>query len=114
MSDRYAEHVTRLRKAVLEGSGETAPSLRQAAEARAAALGGLLAAGAPGPELPAALARFVDTIARRAFEVSDADVAALRQAGYSENAIFEITAGAALGAGLGRLERGIAALKGVL
>jgi alkylhydroperoxidase family enzyme len=114
MSDRYTEHVTRLRKAVLEGSGETAPSLRQAVEARAAGLGGQPDLGASGPELPAVLARFVDTIARRAFEVSNEDVAALRQAGFSEDAIFEITASAALGAGLGRLERGIAALKGDL
>jgi hypothetical protein len=39
-------------------------------------------------------------------------VASLRRAGYSEDAIFEITSSAALGAALGRLERGMAALQG--
>jgi alkylhydroperoxidase/carboxymuconolactone decarboxylase family protein YurZ len=39
-------------------------------------------------------------------------VAALRAAGYSEDAIFEIVASVAVGAGLGRLERGLAALRG--
>jgi hypothetical protein len=36
----------------------------------------------------------------------------LRRAGYSEDAIFEITVSAALGAGMIRLERGLAAMKG--
>ena len=44
--------------------------------------------------------------------MTDADMDALRKAGYSEDAIFDITASAAVGAGLGRLERGLAALKG--
>jgi alkylhydroperoxidase family enzyme len=42
----------------------------------------------------------------------DEDVAALKHAGLSENAIFEATASAALGAALARLERGLAALGG--
>ncbi len=88
----------------------TDPSLRQAVEARAASFG-----GRPGPraDVPAELVPLVDQIAQHAYEVTDADVEALKQAGYSEQAIFEITASAALGAGLSRLERGLAALRGV-
>lgn len=113
MSDRYADYVTRLRKTVLEGAGETPSELRQAAAERSSSLGGrpIPAAATPRPSLPAALSQFVDTIARRAFEVTDGDVAALRAAGYSEDAVFEILAATALGAGLGRLERGLTALR---
>jgi alkylhydroperoxidase family enzyme len=50
-------------------------------------------------------------VAKHAYKVTDADVEALRHAGYSEDAIFEITLSAALGAGLARLERGIEALR---
>jgi alkylhydroperoxidase family enzyme len=112
MDDRYAGLVSRLRDAVLQGRGDTDSSLRRAVEARSAALGGL--PDAPGGEVPAALERYVDTVATRAYEITDADVARLRQAGYSEDAIFEVTVSAALGAGLGRLERGLAALRGGL
>jgi len=58
------------------------------------------------------LARYVDTVARHAFKVTDGDVAALQRAGYSDDALFEATVAAALGAALGRLERGLAALRG--
>jgi alkylhydroperoxidase family enzyme len=62
--------------------------------------------------VPQALTTFVDRIAQHAYRVTDDDVVAVRQAGYSEQAIFEITTSAALGAGLARLERGLAALRG--
>ncbi len=42
--------------------------------------------------------------------LTDEDVAALRRAGYSEDAIFEITATAAVGAAITLLERGLIAL----
>ena len=111
MDERYSDLVGRLRAAVLGGSGVTDSTLRQSVEARAATLG-----GRPGAEagVPAGLTAYVDKVAQHAFEVTHEDVAALRKAGYSEDAIFEITASAALGAGLGRLERGLAALKGAV
>ena len=108
---RYAELTRALQDAVLgPGRGAaTAPALRQAVEARAASFGGR---GGPRPEVPPELARFVDRVAQRATEVTDDDVQALQRAGYSEQAIFELTASAALGAGMARLERGLAALRG--
>jgi alkylhydroperoxidase family enzyme len=51
-------------------------------------------------------------VALHAYKTTDADIEKLLQAGYSEDAIFEITLSAALGAGRARLERGLAALKG--
>jgi hypothetical protein len=109
MSNRYADLVRHLREATLSGAGVTDPLLRQAVEARAARLGGRIAGES---EVPSAVAAFVEKVAQHAFTITNADVAALRQSGYSEDALFEITASAALGAGLGRLERGLAALRG--
>jgi alkylhydroperoxidase family enzyme len=110
-SGRYAELTERLREAVLGATrgAATDQSLRQAVEARSASFGGR---GGPRADVPAALAPFVDKVAQHAFEVTDGDVRALGEAGYSEQAIFEITASAALGAGFSRLERGLAALRG--
>jgi alkylhydroperoxidase family enzyme len=110
MTERYSDLVQRLRASVLQGRGVTDPALRQAVASRASALGG----GAAGrePAVPPDLSALVDKIARRAYTVTDADVQAVRQAGYSEDAVFEITAAAAMGAALGRLERGMAALTG--
>jgi hypothetical protein len=61
--------------------------------------------------VPPALTPYVDTVARHAYQVTDADVAALRR-GNSDDALFEITVAAAVGAALHRLDRGMAALRG--
>ena len=110
MEDRFAEQVRRLGEAVWDGPGDSAPALRRAVAERAASLGGR--ATATAPEVPPALLAYVDTVARHAYKTTDAHVAALKQAGYSEDAIFELTLSAALGAGMARLERGLAALRG--
>jgi alkylhydroperoxidase family enzyme len=112
MTERYSDLVERLRDTVLSGRGVTDPSLRRAVEARAAEAG-----GRPAParaEVPDALVTYIDKVARHAYRVTDEDTAALRNAGYSEDAIFELTVSAALGSGLGRLERGLAALRGAV
>ncbi|HEV8579503.1 MAG TPA: hypothetical protein VGX68_10525 [Thermoanaerobaculia bacterium] len=108
--DRSLAWVERLRQSVLAGSGMTEAALRQAVEVRAAVAGGRKgeAAGAIPPEL----ADFVDKVIRHAWQVTDEDVEQLQRAGYSEDAIFELVIAAALGAGMGRLERGLAALAG--
>jgi alkylhydroperoxidase family enzyme len=51
-------------------------------------------------------------VARHAHRVTDADLQELRETGCSEDVLFEITVSAALGAGLGRLQRAYAALNG--
>lgn len=108
---RHADLARRLRDAVLGAArgAATPSSLRQAVEARSASFGGR---AGPRAAVPPQLESFVDRVAQRAYEVTDAHVAALRQAGYSEQAIFEIAASAALGAGIARLERAVAALEG--
>lgn len=107
--NRYLDLVERLKDSVLSGRGVTDPALRRAVEARSAHLGGR--PGAPAGEIPPDLREHVDRIALHAYEVTAEDIAALKAAGYSEDAIFEISLAAALGAGMSRLERGLAALR---
>ncbi len=109
MSQRYEDLVARVRESVWEGPGGGPAGRRSSVGSRAAVLG---RRRAPDENLPEELRAYVDRVTRRAFDVTYDDVDALRRAGYPENAIFEITASAAVGAGMFRLERGLAALRG--
>ena len=108
---RYTELVERLRSSVLQGEGKTDPGLRQAVAARSAELGGGPAAP-PGAAIPAGLRDLVEKTALHAYQITDEEVEALRRAGHSEDEIFEVAVSAAVGGGLARLERGLAALEG--
>lgn len=66
---------------------------------------------ATGRAAPAALGPYADKVARHAYRVTDADLVGLREAGYSDDAIFAITVAVALGAGLLRRDLGLAALE---
>ena len=110
MHERYTRHTHALIEAVLTSPGETSSALRHASEARAAQLSGRPSSQAS--QLPPELERYLSKVALHAYKVTDQDIEALRTAGYSEDAIFELTLSAALGAGMARLERGLAALKG--
>lgn len=110
MGDRYADLVRRLRDSVLAGPGVTSAHLRRGVHARVAARAGGRG-GAVLADIPAGLNSLVDKVAERAYEITDEDIDALRRGGYSDDAIFEITVSAALGAGLGRLERGLTVLR---
>lgn len=111
MTPRFDTHVRALRAAALEGKAHTDVALRAAVERRAASLG----SGAeppPDADIPAPLLGYVDTVVRNAWKVTDADTDALRKAGWSEDAIFEITVCAAIGAASGRLQRAYSAMNG--
>ena len=110
MEESHASYVQRLIEAVLTSHGDTEPSVRQAVEALSAQPG-----GRPFSQtdvIPPELISYVKKVALHAYKTTDEDIEALREAGYSEDAIFEITVSAALGAGMARLERGLGALKG--
>ena len=108
-SDSHAEYAQRLVAAVLTSDGDTDPSVRQAVESLSAQIGGRRT-NQTETILPELLS-YIKKIALHAYKTTDEDIDALRNAGYSEDAIFEITLSAALGAGMARLERGLAALK---
>jgi alkylhydroperoxidase family enzyme len=61
---------------------------------------------APTPELEA----YLDKVRRHAYRVTDADVAALKEAGCSEDEIFEQTVAVAIAEGLRRLDAAEAVL----
>lgn len=103
---RYDGFQKRLVDAVLNGPGDTPETLRRTILEHAREMPGTR------DSVPPQLTRYVDTVARHAYKVTDADVAALQQAGQSDNALFEITVAAAVGAALHRLDRGMAALRG--
>jgi len=83
--------------------------LRQAVEDYAS---GLWSGAGEAPEIPADLVDYVRKVALSAYEMTDEDFQRLKETGYSEDAIFEITLCASMGAGLARLERGLTVLKG--
>jgi hypothetical protein len=107
---RYRSLADRLANAVLTSPGATEPLFRQAIASRATA--STCSTKNTPADLPAPVSSYVQKVALHAYKIVDGDVAALKHAGYTEDAIFEITLCAALGAGRARLERGLAALKG--
>jgi hypothetical protein len=115
MSDLFTEFVNRLVESVTEARGTLPPAARRAllAQARAATLReSAEPAATEAAALPIELTSYADTVARHAYKVTDAQVEELQRDGVSEDAIFEATASAAVGAGLARLDRAMALLRG--
>jgi alkylhydroperoxidase family enzyme len=67
-------------------------------------------AAQPDRPAPTEFDRYLDKVRREAYEVSDADVQALKDAGFSDDEIFEQTVAAAVRAGLHRLDRALSCL----
>lgn len=95
---RHSDKVVALRRAVLDSAAVTDRASRCAAAA--------------GHELPEPVAAYLAKVRDASFRITDADVADLRTAGYGEEAIFELTIAAALGAALRRRDVGLAAFRG--
>lgn len=98
---RYSPFVTRTRRAVEDTPGQLDHSVRRAI------------VNGDGAGIPPDLVAYVAMVRERAHAIVDADVESLKRAGYTEDQIFEATAAAALGAALHRLDRGMAALRGI-
>jgi alkylhydroperoxidase family enzyme len=96
--------VHRGRRRLLSAAGRTDPALRRAVEAFVTKKLGL--SESEKSPVPAALTPYLEKLALHAYRIVDEDVDALRAAGYSDEAIYEITIVGAFGAasvGLGRL-----------
>ena len=65
----------------------------------------------PNREAPTELAPYLEKVRLHAYKVTDADVARLKDAGFSEDEIFEHTVSAAVAAGLERLDAGLGTLR---
>src|SRR5437016_2671801 len=98
MISRQPRAVAELRRRVVDGPGRLSAAVR-----RQAFSGGSLA-----PELMA----YAEKIRSCAYQVTEQDVTALKEAGYTEDQIFELTVSLALAAGMARLDAGLTALGG--
>jgi hypothetical protein len=98
---RHRDHAEALRAAVAGDTGVSETSLRTAVSARAA--------GGPPTDGP------YDTLARQigeaSYQVTDAEVEAVRQAVGSDKAAFEIVMSACIGAGLTRWDAAARAIE---
>lgn len=83
---------------VVNGEGRASP------EQRARAFGNA------GVDLPPSLHALIDKVAASPAQVSDADVAAAKAAGFSEDQLFELVISAAVGQSARMYEAGLAAL----
>ena len=95
---RHADPVARLRRAVFESPGETAAGIRRAAGS--------------GEALPEPWGPYAEKVRDHSYRLTDADIAALKAAGRSEEEIFEVTVAAAVGAAFHRLDAGLRAVRG--
>jgi alkylhydroperoxidase family enzyme len=68
-------------------------------------------AATPERAAPDVFGSYLEKVRRHAHRTTDADVQALKAAGYSEDEIFEHTVAAAVAAGLERLEAGLKTLR---
>ncbi len=109
MKALYPAKIQKAVNALLTNQGSSSPELRQTVEAYAAELSGSeREASSP----PADLQSYIDKVTLHAYKVTDKDVQQLKESGYSEDEILELTLCAGVGASLARLERGLLALKG--
>jgi alkylhydroperoxidase family enzyme len=67
-------------------------------------------AAGPDRQAPRDFAPYLDKVRRNAYKVTDEDIQALKDAGYSEDVIFEQTVSVAVAAGLERLNAGLEVL----
>jgi len=109
--EAYAGHVPKevekLTHAIRSGPGITTPELRTAVEARVATLTG---AGRPELGVPDSLEEYLGLVACRAADITDGHIDQLKQAGWTEAEIYEVTVAGSAGAGLSRLETAWSAL----
>jgi alkylhydroperoxidase family enzyme len=94
MAHRHQPYLRDLLRAVATSDGDLSQQIRE----------DLLA----GKSLTGALGSFAIKVAHNPTSITDEHVKALRDAGYSEDQIFECIIAAAVGAGVERLRKGLA------
>jgi hypothetical protein len=95
---RHATAINRVRQAAVEARGVTDAALRRAVYDAAAQ--------------PPPLGPYLDKVRDQAWAITDADIGALHVAGYSEDAILELTIAAAAGAAGRRYDAALRAAHG--
>src|SRR6188474_3404119 len=95
---RHQEEVARIRRAAAEAGGSADPDLRRAVH--------------EGGTLPAPLDWYIQKVRTAAWSVNDDDVAALLDAGYSQDDIVELTITAAAAEAGRRWDAALRAMRG--
>ena len=93
---RHDEEVANLWRSILDSEGVTDPALR--------------ATAFRGEDVPLPWTAYIAKVRDQSYRVTDQDVVNLAAGGCSEDAIFEMTLAAALGAAYVGLESGLRAL----
>lgn len=106
---RRVARTRKLRETALGPTGDLPVGFRAALMERAEELSGM-SGGRTRARVPEDLHRYTEKVVLNAYKVTDKGIAALREAGYSEDEIFEITMSTAVGTGLTRLEAALGAL----
>ena len=70
-----------------------------------------LVAVVPNGDAPSDFDAYLEKVRLRAYSITDEDVQRLKEAGYSEDEIFEYTVSAAVAAGIERLNAGLETLR---
>ncbi|PCC73842.1 hypothetical protein SAMN02745121_06239 [Nannocystis exedens] len=99
-ADRFSALRTAVQQAILTRDGATDRATRRRAY--------------EGEGSPGAIAEYVATVQRNADRVDDDMMAAVRQAGLDDDAIFELTVATAVGEATRQFEAGMAALVAAL
>jgi alkylhydroperoxidase family enzyme len=110
MSKDYQQIINDLTVTTLNGPGHSSSELRNAVADYARAVS--LEEAGDRSKISPELFPYLDKVSLYAYKVLDREVDALKARDFSEDEIFELTVSAALGAGLARLERGLALLDG--
>ena len=108
MKPDFSSAIENIKSATLAGEGSTDPILRQAVAAysKNATPTYLPLDG----RIPTTLLPYLNKVGQHAYKIMDKDVEHLKELAYTEDEIFELTLAAAFGAGLARLESGLALL----
>lgn len=105
----YPQPIRRVLDAVLGRKGQSALEERTHLFNFAAQAAG---AETESIEVPPALLPYIEKLTHSPYKVVERDIDSLREAGYSEDQIFELTVAGALGAGSGRYQRTLDLLRG--
>ena len=106
---KWPPAIQRVLKAVLGPSGESKLDERQAVHDFARDAAGVKT---DAFEVPTALSPYLEKLTHSPYKVIERDLDALRQAGYNEDQIFELTLAGALGSAAGRYQRTLDLLYG--
>lgn len=107
LSQSIHQTIQQLQESVLASAGETSPEERQ----RIAGWSANPKQASANQQWPEPLASVITKVTLSAYKMTDDDIQALRNAGYTEDAILELITSAAIGAAMRRYERGMAALR---